>query len=494
MAGPPIFISYRRNDARGWPVHLQHAFEQVFGHGQVFLDTRDIGKGEKYPEVLRQALQDAKVMLVLIGPDWNPECDGHHRLDEADDWVREEVRSGLGHCPLLLPVLLDKGRMPAAGQLPEDLRALCPHQAASIDPQRSIDDVDSLIRCIGRALGLEIRGSGDIGLLALMRLARLQPRAVEAMGAARAWLQHSCEQIDRLVARKLVHDLLHRIESECLNPLVGSRSAEIRLPYIATVDEVLREIGRLREATAMGELIDSLLGDRLPAAALALRTAREQPGRATRQAAVQALRDVLSAHLDRVDQAIADAAREVRLDLLAQELERVLGALPQGERGGDRERIAASIDRLRQAGDELRLRVAEHGLLQRADTELRTLCRRATRSTRGDALVLASGWAPVRHWLAGLDREGSREAQPIREALAAGGCEYLARARARLQALDLRMPPSREPDATLPKELQAAFDDVAREFRAADAALKHCCLQMGQLRGELAVVLASIAA
>ncbi len=498
MPAPTIFISYRRDDARGWPVHLQCAFEQVFGHGQVFLDTRDIGDGEKYPEVLRQALRDAKVMVVLVGNEWNPLRAGHRRLDEDDDWVREEVRTGLEHCPLVLPVLLGPDGPPGPDSVPPDLKAFCKLSFARVDPHRSIHDVDRLIRSIGETAGIAMPGSSDIGLLALMRLARLQPKAVEAMGAARARLQHSCEQIDHLVARKLIHDQLHRVESDCLNLLRASHSRAIPSQLMGVLDEAAREIERCRVASDLDELVDSLLADRLPRAASALREAIAQRGRGpARQAAILALRDLLAIGLHPVDQAIADAAREVNLDLLAQELERMLNALPQGDQEGehdaDRLRIAASIERLRGAGQDLQLRVQEHGLLQRADSELRMLCT-GPGGTATAGAALAADWPPLHYWLLRLDRGDKAGLRLVRESLAAGGCGHLARARALLQALDPRMSAPAADDATLPRDLRAAFDDVAREFRAADSALKDCCLQMGQLRGELATVLAAITA
>ncbi len=493
MPQPSIFISYRRDDARGWPVHLQSAFEQVFGHGQVFLDTRDIPEGDKYPDALRQALQAAKVMLVLIGPDWNPPRDGHRRLDEEDDWVREEVRTGLEHCPLVIPVVLERGSLPAGDELPPALRPLQACQRASIDPHHSIEDVDHLIKRIGGLAAIPICGSDHLGVLALMRLARLQPRAVEAMGAARARLQSSCEQIDCLVARKSIHDQLHRVEVECLNPLTASRSAQVHAGFAATLDDVGRQIGRFRAASELDDLVDSLLSDLLPPATLALRSAQVQPSRSARQAAVAALQKLLTGSLDQFDQRIAESAREVHLDLLAQELQRMLDALPHSEHEADRKGIAASIERLRATGDELRRRVDEHGQLQRVDTVLRALCSGSRVLACADA-AMPAGWQPVHNWLLRLDSGEDDTKRRLRAALAAGSCEHLALARTKLQALDLRLQHPDRNDATLEPDLRAAFGEVSRAFRACDTALKEYCLQMGQLRGELAAALASITA
>ena len=104
--------------------------------------------------MLREAVQQCDVLLVIIGPDWlnirendNPEL---RRLDNPNDLVRIEVESGLSNAStLVIPVLVKGALPPAATALPESLHGLAGRQVATI--RRNPDfhqDVSGLIALI----------------------------------------------------------------------------------------------------------------------------------------------------------------------------------------------------------------------------------------------------------------------------------------------------------------------------------------------------------
>lgn len=113
LAPDTIFISYRRDDssyAAGW-VHAR--LKRAWPGDVVFLDVHSIRAGQDFPERLRTALDQSRVVLVCIGPQWlnARDTDGQRRLDDPKDFVRLEIAHGLaraarGECEVI-PVFLD---------------------------------------------------------------------------------------------------------------------------------------------------------------------------------------------------------------------------------------------------------------------------------------------------------------------------------------------------------------------------------------------------
>ena len=121
-----IFISYRREDTQQIAASVYNFISEAFGSNHVFIDTANIGAGEKFMEVIQQNLSDARVMIVLIGKNWlGDKGDGSNRIDESEDPVHLEVRKGLelaraGNLAVI-PVLIDNALMPTPSQLPADI-------------------------------------------------------------------------------------------------------------------------------------------------------------------------------------------------------------------------------------------------------------------------------------------------------------------------------------------------------------------------------------
>ncbi len=92
-----IFISYRREDSKAEVTHLHRRLTERFGEEHVFVDFNDIPPGEKWPDTLRQKLENSCVLLAIVGPDWGDarfatgKKKGRLRLDDPEDWVRQEI-------------------------------------------------------------------------------------------------------------------------------------------------------------------------------------------------------------------------------------------------------------------------------------------------------------------------------------------------------------------------------------------------------------------
>lgn len=135
-----IFISYRRKESRPHARSIYEALNRRFPD-QVFMDTGHLGPGEKFADRINQQLNDCRVMLALIGPQWAQIRDeqGARRLDDPRDWIRQETTTALRRNIKVIPVLIEGAAMPKAAELPEDMRALLDYQAYVLDLDQGFD-------------------------------------------------------------------------------------------------------------------------------------------------------------------------------------------------------------------------------------------------------------------------------------------------------------------------------------------------------------------
>jgi len=144
-----IFISYRREETAGHAGRLEEALEAHFGAEQIFRDVEDLTPGLPFPDALDRRLDQASVVLVLIGSRWlAPDHEGMRRLDRDDDYVRLEVSRALEGGKPVVPVLIDDVPMPQVEQLPEVLAALAQRQAVRLTDAGWRDDVNRLAKTL----------------------------------------------------------------------------------------------------------------------------------------------------------------------------------------------------------------------------------------------------------------------------------------------------------------------------------------------------------
>ena len=154
-----IFISYRRSDSKIFTGRILDRLTRAFGNRNVFRDIEDISAGRDFRRALSDAVNEADVMLVMIGPQWASITDasGNKRLFDPQDFVRFEVETGLKRSDVVvIPVLLLNTPMPASEELPPELRELLYRNAVMIrdDPDFSTD-LQRLVSQIRRIRPLE---------------------------------------------------------------------------------------------------------------------------------------------------------------------------------------------------------------------------------------------------------------------------------------------------------------------------------------------------
>jgi hypothetical protein len=129
--------------------------EKSFGKELIFRDLDSIEYGQDFSEVIKKALAECKVLLVVIGNDWVSIQDeaGKRRLDDPEDWVRLEVSTALEQSIHVIPILVENAAMPSANLLPENLKPLAKRNAAPVrdDPDFN-GDMERLCRAIRKHL------------------------------------------------------------------------------------------------------------------------------------------------------------------------------------------------------------------------------------------------------------------------------------------------------------------------------------------------------
>jgi tetratricopeptide (TPR) repeat protein len=157
-----IFISYRRDDARGASGRVWDWLRIGFGKEQVFRDVASIGAG-KWRERIDQSLASSAACVAVIGRRW---ADGTNlpRLLEPGDMVRHELESALASGErgelTVLPLLVEEASLAAISidELPESLRPLLQEwNVLELSESGWDDDTRRLISAIAEATGLPVR-------------------------------------------------------------------------------------------------------------------------------------------------------------------------------------------------------------------------------------------------------------------------------------------------------------------------------------------------
>ncbi len=124
---PQIFISYRRSDSEEISNSLFRDLSRRFGIASVFLDSARISGGEKFPRQIEYRLEDADIVLVVIGANWEKvasECESKPRIFNEDDWVRREILRALELNKVVVPLRINSRDMPKEAAIPIELKGL----------------------------------------------------------------------------------------------------------------------------------------------------------------------------------------------------------------------------------------------------------------------------------------------------------------------------------------------------------------------------------
>jgi cytochrome c2 len=157
----------------------------------IFMDIDNIPRGVDFVDYLSEQVGQCEVMLAVIGPSWTQlrNASGQaRRIDEPTDFVRIEIAAALKRGIAVVPVVLDDTRLPAAEDLPDDLKPLARRNGERLSHESFDADVERLIRNLPRT------GPAAEAAVAARRRGGVSPwlaggaALVVAGGAYGAWL------------------------------------------------------------------------------------------------------------------------------------------------------------------------------------------------------------------------------------------------------------------------------------------------------------------
>ena len=157
---PAIFISYRREDAEDSARALYESLVPQFGNDGLFMDVEAIALGSDFRQAVERSLSSCGVFLAVIGPTWLDikapnKASGNRRLDDPNDYVRQEIATALkkGASLPIVPVLVRGATMPSADQLPDDLKDLAFRNALRLDHIDWDANVEKLVQAVRPHVG-----------------------------------------------------------------------------------------------------------------------------------------------------------------------------------------------------------------------------------------------------------------------------------------------------------------------------------------------------
>jgi hypothetical protein len=133
---PTITISYRQEDSAPIARLIFEWLRAIYDH--VFMDF-DIPFGVPFADHIQEVLSRTDVLIVVIGRQWMG-GGKKKRIHDEDDLVRIEVKTALERGIPVIPVLVNKAKMPRKCDLPDCLKELASINAAVVSPLRDFHD------------------------------------------------------------------------------------------------------------------------------------------------------------------------------------------------------------------------------------------------------------------------------------------------------------------------------------------------------------------
>jgi hypothetical protein len=149
-----LFVCYRRDDTQDVTGRLHDRLAETYGFDRVFMDIDSVPLGIDFVDHVAAQISSCAAVVVMIGRQWLKVKDKRRRrrLDNDDDLVRVEIAAALQQKIPVIPVLVQDAEMPAADELPENIRPLARRNGISLSAIRWRTDVERLIKELDRVM------------------------------------------------------------------------------------------------------------------------------------------------------------------------------------------------------------------------------------------------------------------------------------------------------------------------------------------------------
>ncbi len=158
-----ICLSYRRSDSGAIAGRIHDHLVNKYGAEAVFMDIGGIPYGADFREHIQGVFAGASVLIAVIGPQWlGQHSTGNTRITQRADPIRVEIQTALNQNIFLLPVLVDGATMPAADDLPANIRPLVYRNALRVDTGSDFHfHMERLIASVDQVLGIQRNGKPE---------------------------------------------------------------------------------------------------------------------------------------------------------------------------------------------------------------------------------------------------------------------------------------------------------------------------------------------
>lgn len=146
-----FFICYRTRETAVAAATVARVLDEAFGEDSTFLDSKVIKEGDNFVKVINRVLADpAVIVIALIGDRFmeNREDEGSRQGDQPVDRVKFEIDTALQRGNIIIPVLIDIAKMPAAKSLPESMRPITELNALPLHAKGLESELSRLVQAL----------------------------------------------------------------------------------------------------------------------------------------------------------------------------------------------------------------------------------------------------------------------------------------------------------------------------------------------------------
>jgi len=121
----------------GFSGRLADDLRDALGDDVVFLDIDRIAPGTDFVRAITTAVNDADVLLAVIGRRWltAKTAARRRRIDDPEDYVRLEITAAIERGRTIIPVLVDGARLPRPQDVPDPMKPMLRHNAIELRRQ-----------------------------------------------------------------------------------------------------------------------------------------------------------------------------------------------------------------------------------------------------------------------------------------------------------------------------------------------------------------------